>query len=276
MGVHNIMLGHTLVFLLLAILHSAVAQFREADFVKFPAPDFICPEPNGRFPDAEQCDKYYICKKDVAEAVLCPEGLLFDFKVPNHEKCVYPHGVDCSGRNLIQELTPGIDPRCGAAWGYFEYFDEVQNKTDCTKYWNCDNGVAHEMPCVQSLYFDYIKGTCVRLDDMTAEQQDVCNDDNLGVKSIDGWTCPQTGAEQILTNPNPIYPHPTDCRSFFSCYFGTDPHKFGCSEGEVFDADFKRCKDPSEVPACRCYYAESWDEAGCGAGVEPYQDCTCP
>merc|ERR1712200_239884 len=192
MGVHNIMLGHTLVFLLLAILHSAVAQFREADFVKFPAPDFICPEPNGRFPDAEQCDKYYICKKDVAEAVLCPEGLLFDFKVPNHEKCVYPHGVDCSGRNLIQELTPGIDPRCGAAWGYFEYFDEVQNKTDCTKYWNCDNGVAHEMPCVQSLYFDYIKGTCVRLDDMTAEQQDVCNDDNLGVKSIDGWTCPPT------------------------------------------------------------------------------------
>lgn len=40
------------------------------------------------------------------------------------------------------------------------------------------------------------------------------------VREIDGFVCP--GGENIgpqnLLQAHPIYPHPTDCRSYFSCY----------------------------------------------------------
>ena len=32
------------------------------------------------------------------------------------------------------------------------------------------------------------------------------------------------------------------------------PNKFGCSDGEVFDAYTQQCKSPNEVPECACHY----------------------
>lgn len=58
------------------------------------------------------------------------------------------------------------------------------------------------------------------------------------LKSIEGFTCP--GSSEIgpngLLQEHPVYPHPTDCQYFFTCFFGKEPNKFGCSNGQVFDA----------------------------------------
>ena len=214
------MLGHTHLPRLaslgvFAFLVSAVSAQIDGD-IRFPAPNYICPEPNGRFPDGEQCDKYYICKKDEAEAVLCPEGLLFDYSIPNHEKCVLPHNVDCGDRNLIQERTPGIDPRCEAANGIFNFDDPLV----CDKYINCDKGRAFEMPCPAPLFFDVKIGSCVRSEQLSEEARR-CDEENEFLE-IDGFSCP--GGEAIgpqnLLQAHPIYPHPTDCRHYFTCYFG--------------------------------------------------------
>ena len=92
------MLGTPQVTLLLAAASLARAQDNGAT-----APDFLCPEKNGKFRDFEQCDLFYICRNDVATIEFCPEGLLFDDKIPNHEKCVLPHNVDCGDRVYVQE-----------------------------------------------------------------------------------------------------------------------------------------------------------------------------
>ena len=63
---------------------------------------FQCPEPNGLFPDPEQCDLYYVCEDNVATPELCEDGLLFDTSRRNKESCKLPHGVDCGKREFVQ------------------------------------------------------------------------------------------------------------------------------------------------------------------------------
>merc|ERR1719481_1523378 len=116
--------------LVVSAVRSQEYYYDDADLI---LTDFDCPEPNGKFPDERQCDKYYICKKNVPEVNYCEEGLLFDYTVPNREKCVLPHNVDCGARDRVQEVTPGIDPRCPKANGIFDFDDP----TVCDKYINC-------------------------------------------------------------------------------------------------------------------------------------------
>jgi len=62
-----------------------------------------CPEPNGYFPDAEQCDKYYDCQDGKITEKLCPDGLVFNDFSPQHEKCDLPFGIDCSKRPKLRK-----------------------------------------------------------------------------------------------------------------------------------------------------------------------------
>lgn len=63
-----------------------------------------CPEPDGFFPDAEQCDKYYSCNDGKITEKLCPDGLVFNDFSPQHEKCDLPFGIDCSKRPKLRKL----------------------------------------------------------------------------------------------------------------------------------------------------------------------------
>merc|ERR1712241_1177826 len=97
----------------------------DLDSLEFAGPkfNFKCPEPNGLFADAEQCDLYYHCEDGISEAILCPDGMLFDDSIRNHEKCVLPHGVDCKDREFVQARQEGIDERCERANGMFDHED---------------------------------------------------------------------------------------------------------------------------------------------------------
>jgi len=57
-----------------------------------------CPEPNGYFADAYQCDKYYECIDGTITEKLCPDGMVFNDFSPMHEKCDLPFNIDCSQR----------------------------------------------------------------------------------------------------------------------------------------------------------------------------------
>merc|ERR1711910_246117 len=59
----------------------------------------------------------------------CPEGLLFDDSIPNHEKCVLPHNVDCGSREFVQEPSEDRDPKCEKANGVFNHPDENVTNT---------------------------------------------------------------------------------------------------------------------------------------------------
>merc|ERR1712088_1087451 len=130
-------------FLLLSATGATWGQADEDFDFNGPVYDFVCPELNGLFADSEQCDLYYVCIDNVATATLCKDGYLFDDSIRNHEKCVLPHNVDCKGREFVQARQAGIDDRCD-------------------RFYSCDNGTAHEMPCAFPLIFDVTVGACVR------------------------------------------------------------------------------------------------------------------
>lgn len=62
-----------------------------------------CPEPNGFFADAEQCDKYYACNEGVITEKLCPDGMVFNDYSIDQEKCDLPYNIDCSKRPALRE-----------------------------------------------------------------------------------------------------------------------------------------------------------------------------
>lgn len=62
-----------------------------------------CPEPNGYFADAEQCDKYYQCRDGQITEKLCPDGMVFNDYDSDQEKCDLPFNIDCSKRPKLRE-----------------------------------------------------------------------------------------------------------------------------------------------------------------------------
>merc|ERR1719431_842015 len=122
------------------------------------APYFDCPETSGKFADNELCDKFYICRKGVATIEFCPEGLLFDTTIVNHEKCVFPHKVDCGDRNRVQITSPDIDNRCKNANGIFDWSRAGEEVGVCDKYIQCDDGRAFEFPCAGGLVLRRSRG----------------------------------------------------------------------------------------------------------------------
>lgn len=240
----------------------------------FSGPDFNfkCPEPNGLFADPEQCDLYYVCVDGVSEANLCPDGMLFDDSIRNREKCVLPHNVDCGAREFVQEPATYSDEGCERANGFFDHLDPAV----CDRFYSCDNGTAHEMPCANPLVFDITVGSCVRKENRSPEAK-VCDaEGEVGaLKTIDGFTCPgkEVIGPQNLVQQHPVYPHPSDCQYFFTCYFGKEPNKFGCPKGDVFDALSLTCKTTEEVPECGCWY-DCGEDSKCPDSCNA--DCSCP
>lgn len=213
--------------------------------------DFTCPERNGFFHDSEQCDLYYECIENKPIAKLCPDGLLFDSKNPNQEKCDYPFNVDCGTREYVQEPENGIDPRCYRANGFFNHEED----NVCDRFHNCVNGVPYELPCATSLIFDEAQGTCVR-EDQASEFARKCtySEEKVG---IDGFVCPdgETIGPHGQPLAHPSFPHPTSCQKFITCYFSKDIRELGCQKGQVFDHRALKCALPDDGPDdCQCWY----------------------
>jgi len=233
---------------------------------------FNCPEPNGFFPDDEQCDLYYECEDGIAQAKFCEDGLLFDYSRRNREGCKLPSdGVDCGLREFIQEPSPDIVDKhlCPHSNGFFNH----PNASVCDKFYRCDKGRAFEMACAPPLVFDQKIGGCTFEDQKSDEAKD-CSVETI---VIDGFSCP--GGERLgpqnLIQAHPIFPHPHDCQFFFTCFNGRTPNKFGCAQGQVFDADTQICKLPEEVRDCRCWYDCEEADAPCRDNGQCNADCTC-
>ncbi|KAJ8920555.1 hypothetical protein NQ315_005424 [Exocentrus adspersus] len=102
---------------------------------------FKCPQRTGFFPDPEECDLYYVCSQGEYEEKLCPDGLVFDDRDPNHERCDIPANVDCGDRTALQEPKPSKG--CPRANGYYRHPD----LDACDKFYNCVDGEPNELAC---------------------------------------------------------------------------------------------------------------------------------
>ena len=73
-------------------------------FIPFSAQsNFKCPKPDGLFPDASFCDRYYDCFDGIAETRVCPDGLVFDPLSRKREPCDHYFNVDCEDRLQLRK-----------------------------------------------------------------------------------------------------------------------------------------------------------------------------
>jgi len=94
-----------------------------SQFIVVLSQDYVdeCPEPNGFYADAVQCDRYYECKGGQIFDKYCPDGLVFDETSIQFAKCSFPFSVNCEGRPELQPAKP--TKFCPRQNGYFAHED---------------------------------------------------------------------------------------------------------------------------------------------------------
>jgi len=94
------------------------------------------------------------------------------------------------------------------------------------------------------LHFDEYSGTCVWPVNANREG---CQEAKKELK--DGFSCPKNKKNdesgQVVAHPH--YPHPEDCQKFYVCLSGIEPRELGCTTGEVFNDETKKCDAPENV-----------------------------
>jgi len=201
-----------------------------------------CPEENGFFADALQCDRYYECRDGEVHEEFCPDGLVFDEASNSYAKCGFPFSIDCTGRDERQPAQP--TPGCPHQHGYFSVPDE----TVCNKFNFCVDGVPNTITCAGGLIFDPEKGQCGYSDQTT----------RAGCTSGDlfGFQCPEQSAQGYSRHSDP-----EDCQFFYLCIDGK-ARRNGCSLGDVFDPVSLSCQRQDKVEgACGSWYNQTFIES---------------
>ncbi|XP_048250966.1 uncharacterized protein LOC124137847 isoform X4 [Haliotis rufescens] len=116
---------------------------------------FACPLPSGHFRDPRDCSIFYHCVKSVAYRGKCVNNHVFDLEAL---KCVDP------------ELVPGCDvapkvPLIEATTEETAHFDcpsdgYFREKSDCSVYYHCKDGVYFRHECKPNTVFSQEKGLC--------------------------------------------------------------------------------------------------------------------
>lgn len=215
------------------------------------AQNFRCPNDKyGQYEDPVQCDKFYECRDGVAKERLCPDGLVFDQGIRKINKCDQPFNIECGDRTELQP-PKGKNDYCPRKNGFFAHPDP----TNCYAFFTCVDGDYVENKCTGGLHFDEYTGTCVWPENAGREG---CVEQQK--QTADGFQCPKEKKKnddsgQIIAHPH--FPHPDDCQKFYVCLNGVEPRELGCSPGEVFNDETKRCDAPENVPGCEDWYKES-------------------
>jgi len=197
-----------------------------------------CPEKNGFFADALQCDRYYECKDFNITDKLCPDGMVFaDLSI---ERCDFPFNVDCKDRPETQPPNPSTN--CPRRNGYFAHPDP----TVCNQFFFCSDGQFNLITCPDGLVFNDKTGTCSWPGDAGRV--------GCGTKEVVNFVCPTLEEEDPSGTVNPLYADPEDCQYFYVCINSRDPRRNGCTTGQVFNDVTKRCDKPRNVPECKDWY----------------------
>ncbi|OQR68987.1 Hemocytin-like [Tropilaelaps mercedesae] len=108
--------------------------------------EFLCPEANGLFPDAVNCDHFYHCSNNFPFHKPCGAGTLFN---PVLKICDHPENVQCVQREI---LVPMFE--CPMPTGIF------RDPRHCNWFYQCVQGVAYHKLCPAGLSFNPQTSNC--------------------------------------------------------------------------------------------------------------------
>ncbi|XP_055641226.1 protein obstructor-E [Toxorhynchites rutilus septentrionalis] len=211
-----------------------------------------CPEPNGFFADAEQCDKYHACHDGKITEKLCPDGMVFNDYDSDQEKCDLPFNIDCSKRPKLQ--TPIPSQNCPRQNGYFS-----SQTGSCDKFYYCVDGQFNMITCPAGLVFNPRTGICTWPDEAAKA--------GCSSEDIFKFTCPKVNESIAVTHPR--YADPEDCQFFYVCINGETPRRNGCKLGQAFDDTAKHCEWARKVPDCTDWYKDRLTDAELDALENP-------
>lgn len=197
-----------------------------------------CPEPNGYFADAEQCDKYYSCQEGKITEKLCPDGMVFNDYSSEYEKCDLPFNIDCSQRPNRQTPTP--NEHCPRLHGYFAH----EENNICDKFYYCVDGKFNMITCPNGLVYNEKAGICSWPDE--AKKKGCSSQD------VFQFDCPTVDESVAVSHPR--YADPDDCQFFYVCINGKTPRRNGCRLGQAFDERTKTCEWARKIPECKDWY----------------------
>jgi len=220
---------------ILALAKLASAQY---DYVS------ECPQENGFFADALQCDRYYECVDGEVLEKLCPDGLVFDETSHSYAKCSFPFSIDCTGREELQPAQKSSD-KCPRLNGYFADPDPDV----CNVFHYCVDGAPNKVTCPSDLIFDPEKGQCGWSDQTN----------RIGCRSQDllSFQCP----DQSSPAEHSRHPDPEDCTTFFLC-IGGKARQSKCGQGLIYNSDTSSCERQSTAPPgpCQTWFNETYLE----------------
>jgi len=256
--VASLLHGLLLATLLLPLVEPG--KFKCPSFTKLTDDEFV-------YPDPQQCDKYWTCKRGESKRSLCPDGLVFHpDKGDGEDPCDLKHNVPdkCEGRSELQRAKPG-DAHCPRQNGVYASEDPYE----CDTYYSCLNGKSSPTKCAKGLHYSDQIGTCVwpresgRDDCVSADEEPTErkkkkskgaaakeNTTRKPAEALDnGFQCPG-GPIGV----HPALPHPSDCRLYYVCLDGITPSDAGCTHGKVFNPTTQQCDIPINVEGCEYYY----------------------
>ncbi|XP_066143521.1 mucin-2-like isoform X2 [Euwallacea fornicatus] len=188
----------------------------------------------------DDCTKFWQCSNGVAHEHDCPAGLHFN---PKLNVCDWPEQAGCAGTNGTTTKTttapitnvPGDCPLVdGNDSVYFPH-------DDCTKFWQCSNGVAHEHDCPAGLHFNPKLNVCD-----WPEQAGCAGTNGTTTKTTTAPITNVPGDCPLVDGNDSVYfPH-DDCTKFWQCSNGV-AHEHDCPAGLHFNPQLNVCDWPEQA-----------------------------
>uniref|UniRef100_A0A182KGE1 Chitin-binding type-2 domain-containing protein n=1 Tax=Anopheles christyi TaxID=43041 RepID=A0A182KGE1_9DIPT len=227
-----------------------------------------CPRANRYYPvmfrNQKDCSQFYQCDHGTAYLIQCPAGLHFNTRL---SVCDYPRNVDCSGPVLNEEVA-GVEnghqgnscPVCASATNEVRNHPECptrnghypvmfRHRTDCAKYYQCDNGAAFEITCPAGLHFNTALNVCDYPENVACTGGQTGGSQAATEKPTVGESVPKVhpNCPAITGQQEPAYwAHPHECGKYFGCQWGC-VELLSCPAGHRWDDAKKACSPDRSV-----------------------------
>ncbi|XP_074042671.1 uncharacterized protein [Leptinotarsa decemlineata] len=220
-----------------------------------PNPDQDCPASGSKqivYPG--DCSKYYQCENGNKELKDCPESLFFNV---NNGLCDFIDQTNCQGptakptvptpattvstpKTSETTVNPHPDQDCPASGS-----KQIMYPADCSKYYQCENGIKELKDCPESLFFNFDTGLCDFIDQTNCQGSTVkpnvstpattvttAKTTTTTVNPNPDQDCPAIGSKQIM--------YPADCSKYYQCENGKKELK-NCPESLFFNFNTGLC-----------------------------------
>jgi len=226
---------------------------------------------NGRNPNPNDCNGYYICKDgEIKHVVNCPMGTLYSSKkrrcitatdLKEEDRCKPKQGspyynkfdeevYKLSDDDLKELEKAEKDPLCIESDGFNPNLNALSRRDRCSRYVECKNGrlLPGRRDCPSGLTYDTEYRTCVLPKENTRAECNALDTDSKRLK----YFCRRRFLEgKLVSGTTTLFQSVKHrCKWFIICSTKSDHTMGSCPDGKSFHPTKRQCLKHLEVPGC--------------------------